>query len=201
MSEASSQPPHEPSVTITTRDGRAIAVRHIQRADAVLLEGLFYKLSPESRWRRFFVPLDNIDAEQVREGAERLATIHPGREVALIALTTDAVSEAVGVARYASMEDDNPVVEASIVLRDDYQHSGLGQQLLDLLVQTALAHGIRHVVMLTHADNKGMIALARRLGLPFEGKYSAGLYEIDVKLVDEPAEFPFSEPHKDTPTP
>ena len=198
MSDDASQP----SVTITTRDGRAVSVRHMQRADAALLESLFYKMSPETRWRRFFVPLEHIDPAQVKEGAERLATIHPGREVALIGLAAEAEGPAaVGVARYASMEEGDAVVEASIVLRDDYQHSGLGQQLLDLLIQIALVHGIHHVMMLTQADNTGMIALARRLGLPYEGKYSAGLYEIDVKLIDEPAKFPFSEPHKDTPNP
>jgi L-amino acid N-acyltransferase YncA len=173
----------EPHVHLTTRDGRAVTVRHIQGDDAKLLEQMFYKLSPQTRWRRFFVPLEHIDAAQVQEGAERLANIDPQREAALVALVgEEAGLAAVAVARYAGMDERGLTVESSIVVRDDYQHSGLGAQLLDLLFQTALARGVQHVVLLTHADNTGMIALAKRLGLPYEGKYSAGLYEIDVQL-------------------
>jgi L-amino acid N-acyltransferase YncA len=160
----------EPHVHLTTRDGRAVTVRHIQGDDAKLLEQMFYKLSPQTRWRRFFVPLEHIDAAQVQEAA-------------LVALVgEEAGLAAVAVARYAGMDERGLTVESSIVVRDDYQHSGLGAQLLDLLFQTALARGVQHVVLLTHADNTGMIALAKRLGLPYEGKYSAGLYEIDVQL-------------------
>jgi L-amino acid N-acyltransferase YncA len=182
----SETPAQEPSVNLTTNDGRSVTVRHIHGEDADLLEQMFYKLSPETRWRRFFVPLENIDPEQVKEGAARLANIDPQREAALIALVDGQEGlAAVAVARYASMDEQGMTVESSIVIRDDYQHTGLGKQLLDLLVQTAMARGVHHVVMFTHADNSGMITLARKLGLPYEGKYSAGLYEIDVRLMDE----------------
>ncbi|MBX0327545.1 GNAT family N-acetyltransferase [Oscillochloris sp. ZM17-4] len=163
--------------------------------DAALLERMFYKLSSETRWRRFFMPLDNIDADLVRRESARLAKVHPEREVALLATVVEGGrEEGVAVARYGRMGDGDECAEASIVVRDDFQSAGLGAQIFDLLVQVGLARGIHHMILLTHADNTGMIGLVHHLGLPYSGKYTSGLYEIDLRLADnEPPFFPFSQ--------
>ena len=183
-------------VTLTTRDGRSVRVRHMRVDDSELLERMFYRLSSETRYRRFFVPLDNIDEERVHREAARLASIDPATETALIAVVDeDGQEEAVGVARYTCLSHREDACEASIVLRDDYHGVGIGRQLFDLLVQVALAHGLRHMVLLTHADNGGMIALVQGLGVPFKGRYSEGLYEMDVQLTDAVKPFfPFTMP-------
>lgn len=190
------QPNLSASVTLSTRDGRALRVRHLRGEDAGLLERMFHRLSSETRYRRFFVPLDHIEDERVRLEAARLATVHPGREVALVALAQEGGrEEAVAVARYALLTGQPHGAEGSIVVRDDYQGAGLGRQLFDLLIQTALAHGLRHLVLLTHADNAGLIGLVHRSGLPYRGHYTSGLYEIDLQLSDgEQPLFPFSRP-------
>ncbi|MCS6882986.1 MAG: GNAT family N-acetyltransferase [Oscillochloridaceae bacterium] len=190
------QPNMEASVTLRARDGREVRVRHMRRADAELLIRLFYRLSPETRYRRFFVPLNDVDEARVRQEAARLATIDPARETALIAIVDEeGREEAVAVARFARLQEHETACEASIVIRDDYQGVGIGRQLFDLLVQTAMARGFRHMILLTHADNAGMIALVQGLGMPYQGRYSSGLYEIDLQLTDfgRPI-FPFTAP-------
>jgi L-amino acid N-acyltransferase YncA len=184
------------AVPLATSDGREVHVRHLRQEDAALLERMFYRLSSVTRYRRFFVPLDSLDEARVRMEAARLATIDPATEQALVALVVEeGREEAVGVARFILLKERPDSCEASIVLRDDYQAVGLGRQLFDLLVQAALAGGMRHMVLLTHADNQGMIKLVQGLGLPYQGRYSAGLYEIDVRLADGDAPyFPFSAP-------
>lgn len=182
-------------VTMKLRDGREVHVRHMRPSDAELLERMFYKLSSETRYRRFFVPLDNLDEERVHLEARRLAKINPAYETALIAvIEEDGREEAIAVARYTCLRHRDDACEGSIVLRDDFQGQGLGRQLFDLLVQVALAHGLRHMILLTHADNTGMIALVQKLGLPYKGRYSAGLYEMDVQLADGAPFFPFTAP-------
>ncbi len=183
-------------VTLAASDGRAVRVRHMRQDDAALLERMFYRLSSETRYRRFFVPLDNIEEERLHRETRRLASIDPTMETALIAVVDEeGQEEAIAVARYTCLSDREEACEASIVLRDDFQGAGLGRQIFDLLVQVALAHGLRHMVLLTHADNGGMIALVHGLGLPFKGRYSAGLYEMDVQLADASAPyFPFTSP-------
>lgn len=182
------------TVRLRTRDGREVRVRHMRRDDAELLERLFYRLSPETRYRRFFVPLNNVDENLVQREAARLASIDPERETALIALIDeDGREEAVAVARYARLAEHEDTCEASIVIRDDFQGVGIGRQLFDLLVQVALANGVQHMSLLTHADNSGMIALVQGLGMPYKGHFAAGLYEIDLQLSDAHAPvFPFT---------
>lgn len=194
MSIRSTYPPLPTSVPLVARDGRQVRVRHLQREDAPRLEQLFYQLSSESRYRRFFAPVDHVDPARVREEARRLATIDPRREAALVAVITEAgQEEIVAVARFTRLLSSVHAAEASIVVRDDLQSQGVGLQLFDLLIQVALARGIEHLVLLTHADNLGMIHLVKRLGLPFKGHFSSGLYEMDVQLTDGLSSFfPFS---------
>ncbi len=187
------QPDLQAHIPIQMRDGRELQVRHMRQTDAELLERMFYRLSSETLWRRFFMPLDNIDLDRLRGETVRLATIHPDREVALLATAQeDGREEIIAVARYGRVGNDSECAEASIIVRDDYQNAGLGIQLFDLLVQVGLARGVHHVILLTHADNTGLIGLIHHLGLPYTGKYASGLYEIDVQLTDnEPPVFPY----------
>lgn len=181
-------------VALEARDGRAVRVRHMRTDDAELLERMFFRLSSETRYRRFFVPLDNIEEDRVHREAARLATIDPANETALVAtIDEEGREECVAVARYTCLAHRDDTCEGSIVIRDDFQGVGIGRQLFDLLVQVALAHGLRHMVLLTHADNGGMIALVQGLGVPYKGRYSAGLYEMDVQLADGATPyFPFT---------
>ncbi|MCB0048160.1 MAG: hypothetical protein KDE24_01250, partial [Caldilinea sp.] len=47
----------------------------IRPADAPLLEDLFYRLSPESRWRRFHALTDGIPPERIAEQAGTMANV------------------------------------------------------------------------------------------------------------------------------
>ena len=71
------QPNLDAVIDVKARDGRALRVRHMRQEDAGLLERLFHRLSSETRYRRFFVPLDNIEEERLHNEATRLATINP----------------------------------------------------------------------------------------------------------------------------
>lgn len=183
-------------VRLLARDGRRVRVRHMRPEDAPLLERLFPRLSSETRYRRFFTPLDHVEDERLQRETRRLATIDPARETALIAVDDEhGRDEAVGVARFSRLAERPDSCEGSIVLRDDFQRVGIGRQLFDLLVQAAMAQGMRHMVLLTHADNLPMISLVQGLGMPFKGRYSAGLYEVDVQLSEGARPFfPFTQP-------
>lgn len=192
--EPANKPNLKVAVSLRARDGRVVRVRHMRREDALLLERLFHRLSLETRYRRFFMPLQEVEAERLQRETQRLATINPANETALIAvLDENEREEAVGVARFVCMEQSRSSCEGSIVMRDDLQGQGVGRQLFDLLVQAALASQLRHMVLVTHAENRAMIGLIKSLGLPFEGRYSAGLYEINLQLADASGPFlPFT---------
>ncbi|MEF3274538.1 MAG: GNAT family N-acetyltransferase [Chloroflexus sp.] len=176
---------HNPSIplTITTRDGRVLRVRSLVAADAELLERMFYRLSPETIYRRFFIAAEHASPELVHKSAQRLAAINPRREVALVALADEQDrEEAIAVARFARLPHNPQAAEASILVRDDYQGAGVGRQMLDLLLAEAKAAQLERLIFLTHADNKAMIRLATGLGVPFHGRHADGLYEIQLLL-------------------
>lgn len=169
--------------TITTRDGRTLRVRSLTATDADILERMFYRLSPESIYRRFFIAAEHASPELVRKSAQRLAAIKPHREAALVALADEnGREEAIAVARFARLPHNPKVAEASILVRDDYHGLGVGRALLELLLDEARAANLERLIFLTHADNTAMIRLATGLGLPFHGRHADGLYEIHLLL-------------------
>lgn len=170
-------------LTITTRDGRTLRVRSLAAADAELLERMFYRLSPESIYRRFFIAAEHASPELVHKSAQRLAAINPRREVALVALADEhGREESIAVARFARLPHNPKVAEASILVRDDYHGAGVGRKMVELLLAEARAVNLERLIFLTHADNTAMIRLATGLGLPFHGRHADGLYEIHLLL-------------------
>ena len=177
--------PPTSSLTLHVDDGRPIVVRHIRPDDADRLAAMFWKLSSETRWRRFFVPLDHVDPNLVVEQARRLAEIDVQREVALIALVQeDGTEAAVAVVRYIRPTPDADHAEAAIVVRDDYQGLGLGSELFDLLIQVALVQGIRRLPFVTQGDNRRILHMLERAGIPYDSHLIDGMYEVELQLSD-----------------
>jgi RimJ/RimL family protein N-acetyltransferase len=157
----------------------------MQPEDAELLDAMFWKLSSRTRYQRFFLPLDDPPPNYVQQHARRLAQTDSAREAALIALIDgEHGPEAVAVGRYARLETNNDAAEGALVVRDDYQGMGLGSRIFDLLVQTAMAQGIKELCAVSHADNQGVLALLRQLGMPYESRTSHGLQEFRLRVRD-----------------
>src|SRR5262245_62321681 len=90
------------SVTITTKPGRAIRVRHILPEDAALLVDLYRRLSPETRRLRFMSAGAPLPDEALWAEAMRRSHIDPLVEAALLATVPEQGEErAGGVARMA----------------------------------------------------------------------------------------------------
>ncbi len=173
------------TITINLANGNSVQLRHLQPEDADLLDAMFWKLSSRTRYQRFFLPLDDLSPDYVHQQAKRLAQIDPEREAALIAIVdAEHGPEAVAVGRYARIEGDNDAAEGALVVRDDYQGLGLGSQIFDLLVQMAMAQGIKELCAVSHADNQGVLALIRQLGMPYESRVSQGLQEFHLRVRD-----------------
>jgi RimJ/RimL family protein N-acetyltransferase len=173
------------SVTITTRRGRAVRIRHIVPEDAALLVDLFNHLSPETRRMRFLRPRNDVPNEVFWPEARRFAAIDPLVEAALIGLVSEEDRDhAVGVARLARDADDPNVAEMAIVLRDDYQGEGLGTLLFDLLLQVAMVRGLKRLVAISLAENDAFRRLVRKSGLPFTSQTAYGETTTTITLSD-----------------
>lgn len=140
-------------------DGREVGVRPIRPSDGPLLLSLFWRMSPASRYRRFFCPMLTVSGNLV----EYLTTIDHQDHEALVAL--DGEGAMVGEARYIRSHDDPREAELAITIVDDWQSDGLGTALVARLIERARAEGIEWLTGDVLWENKRMIALLHDFGV------------------------------------
>jgi RimJ/RimL family protein N-acetyltransferase len=162
------------------RTGDRVLIRPIEPSDKTLLLDGLHRLSPESRYRRFLSPVDELGARQLRYLTE---VDHHAHE-ALVALDpkTGAI---VGVARFVCLPADPTVAELGIAVVDDWQGRGLGTELLDELAARAREEGVRRFSAFVLQSNKPMLGLLRDLGDAQVVDRDQGVVEL---LMDLPAE-------------
>lgn len=139
------------------RDGTPIVIRPIEAADKGALADAFDRLSPESRYRRFFRPLNRLSSTDLRylteidhHDHEALVAIEPGGEL-------------IGVARYIRSEEDPASAEVAVTVVDDWHARGVATLLLSQLVDRARAAGIDHFLALVLGENRDAVDLFRHL--------------------------------------
>jgi RimJ/RimL family protein N-acetyltransferase len=165
-----------------TRSGETLGLRLLAPTDAEKLEDLFYRLSSESRRRRFHMLADKISPEEIHRRARQLADVD-NRTLAgaVVAVAGDRKSgEIIGVVRLArpAGKPDSPEAEAAIVVRDDYQGQGVGSELLRQMVQLARRMKVRTILAVFEPDNEEAINLFRNLGLPHKVTMTQGVTKM-----------------------
>ena len=128
-------PGSEPVDVLSLTDGTRVALRQIEPDDAERLRRLFYRLSPESVYWRFFTPV-HVPREEV---LERFASVDHQRREAIVA---DIDGEVVGVARYDQAEGSSEA-DTAVLVEDAWQGQGLAAVLLRRLARVAHVRGIR----------------------------------------------------------
>ena len=170
---------------VAIRDGSRIVVRPVRQADKEAIVAGFERLSPESRYRRFFSPLERLSPADLRYLTE---VDHHDHE-ALIGFSSDS-REPVGVARFVRM-DDPAFAEVAVTVIDDWQGRGVATALLARLVARALEEGITHFVALVLSDNREVIDVFQHLApQAVEPRRSASGHTELVIDITGPAERP-----------
>ena len=161
--------------TLRLSDGQSVFLRPIRPEDAPYLQSSFHALTPEDVRLRFFTAMSDLSDTM----AKRMSQIDYDREMALIAIdpvsqdSDDAAPAASAEGREPPnmlggvrliADPDNVKAEFSIIVRSDVQRRGLGAALMQRLLDYAASRGIAEVWGQVLADNRGMLALARRLG-------------------------------------
>ena len=162
----------------TTKNGYRLFTRFIRADDAPRLLDLFDRLSPDTRRRRFHISLEHLSAEAKQEYAIWLANVdNRTTGGAIVAVDLHDEPEAiVGVARLARPADapDATEAEVAVVVRDDFQGTGVGRQLVRRLVALARRMRVRTVIATIQADNLAVLHLIRSLPLPVTSETRGG---------------------------
>jgi acetyltransferase len=143
----------------TGRDGREFRIRPIRAEDEPAIVSLHKNLSERSVHQRYFSAL-SLDFRTAHSRLTRVCFVDYDRELALVA-EIPASKEIVGVARF--IREGQTDAEFAIVVRDEFQKSGLGSELLGRLLEAARAEGIRRIHSFVLRENAGMLRLCRKL--------------------------------------
>ncbi|MFP3854486.1 MAG: GNAT family N-acetyltransferase [Anaerolineales bacterium] len=166
--------------TVELRDGSEVLLRPIEPEDATRLQDLFSRLSQDSIYMRFLEFRKELSLKE----AQRFAEVdYQGNMAIVAALPTEG--DLIGVARYGETIPPRPgVVDAAVVVQDDYQGRGLGTLLLLRLVEYAREHGVEAMHATVHQSNAQIMRFITKSGLPTERKLAGGVWDITVSLAD-----------------
>ena len=126
-------------------------------------------LSPESKYFRFMDTLRELTPAMLA----RFTQIDYDREMAFIAVVpVEAAKDGkagaraereIGVCRYVT-NPDGETCEFALAVLDAWQRRGLGQRLMNVLIEVARTRGLKQMVGHVLANNTPMLALVRGLG-------------------------------------
>jgi GNAT superfamily N-acetyltransferase len=143
-------------------DGSEVELRLLEADDRERLVRLFYRLSPESVYRRFLSP------RRDPSGLERLLDVDHCNREAVAAVFGD---EVVGVARYF-WGTELATADLAVLVEDAWQGRGLGVILLERLSEIARSRGVEAFTATILAENRPAIRLVRRV-------FPAAVFHLD----------------------
>lgn len=159
-------------------DGTRVLLRPIRPDDKDGLRRGLEKLSPRSRYRRFFRQIDHFSDAELRYLTEVDFVDH----FAWMAVLPDHEGEpGIGVGRWIRLRDEPTVAEAAVTVVDDYQNRGVGKMLLQLVARSAIQGGVEAFRVWALAENRPILHLLNRLGA-ISSTVGSGVLELTVPL-------------------
>ncbi|MBU1342239.1 MAG: GNAT family N-acetyltransferase [Proteobacteria bacterium] len=168
------------------KGNETIFARPVRPSDAEKMIDLFYDLSPETVYLRFFSPIKRIS----RSMLIKLTQIDYDREIALIAFCGSKKDrKIVGVSRIV-FESNGRKGEFAVVLADSWQKKGLGKKLLYHALACAGKYGLEKVWGPVMTGNVPMLKLGEKLGFKVERDMDSSEYKLTIDLpINDPIGF------------
>ena len=166
---------------VMLRDGAAVLIRPVEPEDKELFLAAWEHFGDDSRYRRFLGAKSSLSE---RELAYFTEVDHIDHEA--IGARDAKTGQGIGVARYVRLRDTPEVAEAAVAVVDEWQHRGVGGELLRRLTDRARENGVERFQARLFALNHGMLALFEELGELEVNHSGDGQIEIDVEFPCEP---------------
>src|SRR5262245_20525145 len=165
------------SATEALRDGRPMEIRALRPADRADFLAAVERLGNESLHRRFFAVKRHFSEREITSNVNVDFITH----VALIAVVKEGDRQTiVGGSRYVITEPGKAEIAFAIV--DQYQGQGIGASLLRHLIVIARAAGLRELVAEVLADNRAMIKVFEKSGLPITTRRQSETVHVVLTL-------------------
>ena len=167
------------AVDVVLSDGGVAHLRPIRPDDADRLVALHRRLSPETRYLRFFSYHPELTPREV----ERFTQVDYRRRLGLV---LELRGELIAVGRYDA-DDGLASAEVAFVVADEHQGRGIGTLLLEYLATAARKVGISHFFADTLASNQRMLRVFREAGYTLTSRMESGVVRVEFPLVPTPA--------------
>jgi GNAT superfamily N-acetyltransferase len=155
-----------------------VSLARLEGTDRAPLLRFFFRLSPETLYRRFHSPI----ARPEQTYPERLLDLdHHDREAVVAVVQENEEFEIVGVARYAR-RPGAAAAEVAVVVADDWQRQGLATRMCRVLAGLAAKAGVSQFNLIMQADNPAVLRLVRRLYPDARLSFSQGTCEAVVPI-------------------
>jgi GNAT superfamily N-acetyltransferase len=164
--------------TVELRDGTRIVIRPVRPQDRDAIAAAFERMSPESRYRRFFAPLRRLNSQDL----DYLTDVDHHDHEAIVGFVEET-GEPLGAARYIRSADPAEA-EFAVAVVDDWHERGVGTALLERLVERAREEGVERFVAIVLTENRAALDLYEHL-VPDGGpprRSASGNLELIVEL-------------------
>jgi acetyltransferase len=149
----------------TMKDGNSVTIRPIRPEDEPLMVKFHETLSDHSVYLRYFCTL-SLSRRVAHERLLRICFGDYDREMALVAERTDPLTgerRIMAVGRLNKLHSRNEA-EVAVLVSDQYQKLGLGNELLRRVLQIARDEKLSQVSAEMLPDNIGMQIIMKRFG-------------------------------------
>jgi RimJ/RimL family protein N-acetyltransferase len=157
-------------------------MRMLRPDDREKIAAAVRKLDPESIYTRLF----SHRKELTDAGLNRIMHVEPGREVVLLVTTGTGKDEVViGSGRFIASHSSGTAgstAEVAFLVAKEYQGLGIAGRLLTQMAELAPKHGIGEFEADVLAENKSMLAVFARSGLPMKKRYEGGSVHLTLAL-------------------
>lgn len=174
--------PSELERCIVIADGTEVLLRPIRPTDEEPMRNLFYSLSQESIYYRFFSVPKSMPHDRVMP----MVNIDYEKDMALVATVEEASGEKIiAVGRYMRSSKEEKTAEVAFLVRDEWQNRGMGRALLQSLIDIAKEKGIKGFAASVLHKNKQMLAVFHTAGYKLNMTLEEGVYNLSFDF-DEP---------------
>ena len=166
--------PREWEADILLTDGGVAHLRPIRPSDADRLVAFYKRVSPESKYLRFFVPYPRLSDRDVKRFTE---VDYVDRVAFIVTLGEDMIA----VGRYDRIEDDH--AEVSFLIEDAHHGRGIAQLLLEHLAQAARERGITRFVAEVLPENRRMAKVFADAGYRVSKDMEDGVLAVEFPIL------------------
>ncbi len=166
--------PHEWEADVLLTDGGVARLRPIRPNDAQKLIEFYARVSPESKYLRFFAPYPRLSDRDVKRFTE---VDYVDRMAFILTLGEDMI----GVGRYDRAEDDR--AEVAFLIEDAHQGRGIAQLLLEHLAQAARERGITGFIAEVLPENRRMAQVFLDAGYRVSKGIEDGVLAVEFPIL------------------